>query len=79
MDPKEVYNNLNNCILLCYEEGTNFCHRYIVAYWLEITLGIKVDEVMMNKTGELTILDKPRYIKDMLLEIMNNSDYKISI
>lgn len=34
-----------NAILLCYEKPTDFCHRHIVATWIEAELGIKVPEI----------------------------------
>ena len=40
LNPSQVYADLNNRILLCWEKtddienGINFCHRYIVADWL---------------------------------------------
>lgn len=34
LDPEEVYRNLNEKILLCYEKPEAFCHRQIVSYWL---------------------------------------------
>jgi len=42
LDPIEVYNKLgDNAVLLCYEKhsdctsGLKFCHRHMVARWLE--------------------------------------------
>ena len=60
LDAKEVYNELleygDDLILLCYEEPNDFCHRYLVAAWLELELGIKVDEVTYvdNKLKKLS-------------------------
>ena len=31
-------------VLLCYEKSGDFCHRHIVADWIESELGIRVDE-----------------------------------
>lgn len=52
LDPQEVYNQLgDNAVLLCYEKwadiesGKTFCHRRIVAKWLEDNLGVKVEEL----------------------------------
>jgi uncharacterized protein (DUF488 family) len=45
LDPKKVYEELDGKILLCYEKETDFCHRFLVADWLEYNLGIKVDEI----------------------------------
>ena len=48
LDPQEVYNELGeNAVLLCYEKwddiknNKTFCHRRIVAKWLEDNLGGK--------------------------------------
>ena len=52
LNPQQVYDELGeNAVLLCYEKyadienGTAFCHRRIVAKWLEDNLGIKVEEL----------------------------------
>jgi hypothetical protein len=46
LDPKQVYEELGeNAVLLCYERPNSFCHRHIVADWLEKELGIKVKEI----------------------------------
>lgn len=52
LSPKQVYEELgDNAVLLCYEKWTDiendktFCHRRIVAKWLENNLGIRVEEL----------------------------------
>ena len=52
LNPKQVYDELgDNAVLLCYEkwadikECKTFCHRRIVAKWLEETIGVKVEEL----------------------------------
>lgn len=45
LDPKKVYEELDGKILLCYEKETDFCHRFLVADWLEYNLGIEVKEI----------------------------------
>jgi len=45
LDPKQVAADLEGCILLCHEKDSTFCHRRIVAEWLEAALGIKVPEM----------------------------------
>ena len=50
LNPQDVYNKLyelsvgKDCVLLCYEKSDDFCHRHIVAKWLEDNLGIIVKE-----------------------------------
>ncbi len=45
LDPKEVWDDLKDSTLLCWEKSGRFCHRRIVAEWLEKELGVTVDEV----------------------------------
>jgi uncharacterized protein YeaO (DUF488 family) len=40
----EKLSNGNDCVLLCYEKTGDFCHRHLVAKWLETNLNIKVVE-----------------------------------
>lgn len=34
LDPKEIYSALDEHVLLCYEKSNDFCHRHIIAEWL---------------------------------------------
>lgn len=70
LDPNEIANILKEKILLCYEDNTEFCHRHIVAYWLEIELGTVVFEVETDLNGTMTVLDRPEWIKEMLLDVI---------
>ena len=55
LDPAEIYNRLiafgEHPVLLCWESasdcqlGKTFCHRHLVAQWLEDRLGIEVLEI----------------------------------
>jgi len=45
LDPRKVYNDLDGKILLCHEPPGAFCHRRLVARWLEHSLGVKVPEL----------------------------------
>ena len=45
LDAKQLVKELKNNILLCYEEPKLFCHRHIVAAWIETELGIFVPEI----------------------------------
>ncbi len=47
---KTVYDKLCNLVngepvLLCYEKSGEFCHRHLVAKWLEENLKIEIKEV----------------------------------
>jgi len=45
LDPQEVWNDLKDHTLLCWEKSGKFCHRRIVADWLKKTIGANVPEV----------------------------------
>jgi len=44
LDPKKIYNMFRDSVLLCWEPEGDFCHRRIVASWIEENLGIEVPE-----------------------------------
>lgn len=46
LDPEEVFRELGpDAVLLCWEAPDKFCHRRLVAEWLEKNLGIEVPEM----------------------------------
>jgi len=46
LDPRQVYEDLGeNAILICWEAPGKFCHRRLVAEWLEEHLGVTVPEL----------------------------------
>lgn len=45
LDPRKVFEDLGeDAILLCWEGSGEFCHRRLVAEWLEEHLGVMVPE-----------------------------------
>lgn len=72
LDPEQVYKELDNSILLCYEDNTEFCHRHIVAAWFEILLDVTVPEEKAEGYN-IEIVDKPDYIKEYLDEVMRKN------
>lgn len=44
LDPLQVFNDLKGKVLLCWENPGEFCHRRLVAEWLQDNLGIDVPE-----------------------------------
>jgi len=56
---REVYEELGaDAVLLCYEREGEFCHRRIVAAWLEAELGIEIPELRVPRTMDLFELQK---------------------
>ena len=50
-----------------------FCHRHIIAYWIELELGISVPEVEVDEYGNMTILDRPIWVKEMLEKVIDKN------
>jgi hypothetical protein len=49
LDPRQVYEDLRpESILLCWEPPGRFCHRRLVAEWLEKALGVQILELPQN-------------------------------
>lgn len=47
---KQFLNSFDtDIILLCYEKSGDFCHRHIVADWIETELGMRVEEYPSEK------------------------------
>ena len=46
LDPVEIYNMLGeDAIILCWEKSGKFCHRHLVARWIEKYLNIDIKEI----------------------------------
>jgi uncharacterized protein (DUF488 family) len=43
-DPKEIYEQLQRNVLLCFEPAGEFCHRRIFSDWIQENLGIEIPE-----------------------------------
>ena len=72
LNPQEIYQQLDNSILLCYEANNEFCHRHIVAAWLELFLNVSIPEVEITNS-QITVLSRPSYIKNILKNIIKNN------
>lgn len=74
LDPMEVYNDLEYTTLLCYEDANEFCHRHIVAEWINLLLDEEVYEVKLSEKG-VEIVERPSYIRDYLEEVIKENTY----
>lgn len=78
IDYNELINSLGeNPILLCYENNNDFCHRHIVAYYLE-SLGYETNEILIEN-GNIIYLERPEYIKEILLNTISDEEIKKSL
>lgn len=64
MNPQDLLKTLNNkfgdeIVLLCHELPSNtidkrhFCHRRLLADWLELETGIVIPEISIDKNGKI--------------------------
>lgn len=69
LDPLEIYQTLDNSILLSYDDDID---RHIVAAWFEILLDIKVPEqkAFDDKVEEV---ERPKYIKEYLEDVIRKN------
>ena len=65
-----------NPILLCYEESNEFCHRHILAAYLEIKYGLLVPEIEIDENGKIMFKLVPENIKRILEEICLGTEEK---
>ncbi|MBR3660876.1 MAG: DUF488 family protein [Bacilli bacterium] len=75
LDIAELLNTLNekygnDIILLCHEPVNEFCHRRLIADYLELKTGIYIPEVSVDQDGKIKKLNPIRY-KDRLNKLMN--------
>lgn len=67
LDPKQVYEDLGeDAIIVCHEKyddivaGKTFCHRHIIARWLEEELGIIIPELVDTKQDLKSMLKQKK-------------------
>ena len=76
LNPEQVYNELDNSILLCYEKNIEFCHRHIVAAWFELSLGVVIPEVIIEN-DIIKEVYRQKYIKYYLENYLKENDNKV--
>lgn len=66
LDVQELLQELNETfgdqiILLCHELPGDFCHRRLIADFIELESGLFIPELLINKNGETKTLEQPDY------------------
>ena len=56
-------------VLLCYEKQ-NQLYQHVLADYIELKYGIKVSEIVLDLQGNITIKDRPKSIKKILLDVI---------
>lgn len=78
LDPLEVYEDLEDAIILCHESidkieaGETFCHRHMIAKWLEeelwlqYNMDVKIPELTNEKEELKKVLKRSKNIKGQM-------------
>ena len=70
---EELLKDEKDPILLCFEKGQNFCHRHVLAEYIELKYGIKVPDIIIDEELNIKENPKPEYIRKILLEVIEKS------
>ena len=81
----EVVERLQNKILLCYEPYDEFCHRDIIAYWIELVLGKEIPEIRVLSIDEnhsiqaYYLIKKAESLENYAIEALDDDDSNYSM
>lgn len=73
---EELLKNEKNPILLCYEKSEEFCHRHIVAEYIQMKYGIVVPEIEITSELEIKQNERPKNVRKVLENIMKREQLK---
>ena len=70
VDIEELLKGEVDPILLCYEKGQDFCHRHVVAEYIEMKYGVKVRDILVDEDLNVEENTRPPHIRQILTEII---------
>ena len=74
IDPIELLEELgDNPILVSSKESKEFDYRPLVALYLELFLGIKSKEILIDENGNIKNIPRPDYLKSMLESVIKRN------
>ena len=68
---EELLKDEKDPILLCFEKGKDFCHRHVLAEYIELTYGIKVRDIKIDEELNIEENERPEYIKKILEDVIS--------
>lgn len=71
VDIEELLKDEKDPILLCYEKGQDFCHRHVLAEYIEIKYGVKVRDIKIDENLNIVENKRPEYIRSILEDVMS--------
>ena len=73
VDIEELLKDEKDPILLCYEKGQDFCHRHILAEYIEMKYGIKVIDIKIDENLNIEENQRPMYIRNILEQVITRN------
>ena len=70
VDIEALLENEQDPILLCYEKGQDFCHRHILAEYIEMKYGVKVSDIKIDENLNIEENERPEYIRGILEDVI---------
>lgn len=67
---EELLQDEKNPILLCYEKSNEFCHRHILAEYINLIYGVSVPDVSINDNQEIIVNERPDMIRQILESVI---------
>lgn len=74
VDIIELLKEEKDPILLCYEKGQDFCHRHILAEYIEMKYGIEVRDIRIDENLNIEENKRPEYIRDLLEDVIQKEE-----
>ncbi len=70
VDIEELLKDEKDPILMCYERGQDFCHRHVLAEFINIRYGINVEDLIIDENLNVSINKRPENVKKILEEVL---------
>lgn len=70
VDIEELLKDEKDPILLCFEKGQQFCHRHVLAEYIEMKYKIKVRDIKIDENLNIIENERPENIRRILEEII---------
>lgn len=67
---EELLQDEKDPILLCYEKSNEFCHRHILAEYINLIYGVSVPDVSINDNLEIIVNERPDMIRQILESVV---------
>ncbi len=71
VDIEDLLKDEKDPILLCYEKGQDFCHRHVLAEYIEMKYNVKVRDIKIDENLNIEENKRPEYIRTILEDVIS--------